>query len=185
MSLRTFEPKSRPARDGLAHACEKKETRAAILRKLERQGAERLKIHRKSKVFTSYKVVFVADVGSVLLGLSLHGLALLAALEKAHFLGSQSKFQELRSASGFKRALDLRSSAISGIEKSLLSNVESFCACGGPNAGIFAPRVQRSFERSAARKSVISMFAMSSRPGPISVPYRLVAWSAVTAARQQ
>ena len=79
------------------------------LRKLERQGAERLKIHRKSKVFTSYKVVFVADVGSVLLGLSLHGLALLAALEKAHFLGSQSKFQELRSASGFKRALDPRS----------------------------------------------------------------------------
>ena len=52
---------------------------------------------------------FVADVGSVLLGLSLHGLALLAALEKGYFLGSQSKFQELRSASGFKRALDPRS----------------------------------------------------------------------------
>ena len=63
----------------------------------------------KIEVFSSYKVVFVADVGSVLLGLSLHGLALLAALEKAHFLGSQSKFQELRSASGFKRALDPRS----------------------------------------------------------------------------
>ena len=82
---------------------------AAILRKLAFPVPDSAENAPKIEFSIFLQSSFVADVGSVLLGLSLHGLALLAALEKGHFLGSQSKFQELRSASGFKRALDPRS----------------------------------------------------------------------------
>ena len=83
------------------------------------------------------------------------------------------------------RALgDVLSGYAGCIKKSAFSNVASFCACG-PNTGNFAPRVQRSFEQSAACKSEIARFARSSCPGLRSLPCRLVAWSAVTAARQQ
>ncbi len=68
--------------------------------------------------------------------------------DKARLSGLDERtLQTLRSPTCVQRIAQTSAGArsLGSIEKSLFSNVESFCACG-PNAGIFAPRVQRSFE---------------------------------------